>query len=367
MKILYGITKSNFGGAQKYVFDLALEAKNNNHEVSVLCGGDGLLVKKLLENKIRVISLPSLSRDVNLISDFLTFISIFKLLRKERPDVFHLNSSKMGVMGALAGRLAGLKKIIFTAHGWAFNEVRHWIEQIIIEEIAWITILLSDKTICVSERIKSDVDSKPMTSKKLVVIKNGADIFDLLSKEDARKALVPELPQDSLLVGTLSELHHTKGIDIALRAINKMETKVHFVVMGSGEASNKLRKLTKTLGISERVHFLGFLENAKEYLKALDIFTLTSRTEGLPYVLLEAGLASLPVVATNVGGIPEIVKDNQTGILVPKEDYKTLSKLLDKLINSPETQKKLGESLNKKILKNFSKEKMVRETLNLYY
>jgi glycosyltransferase involved in cell wall biosynthesis len=96
MKILYGITKSNFGGAQRYVFDLAREAKLAGHDVAVICGGAGALVQKLEQNHIRVILLPHLKRDISLVDEFRSFHFIFRTLVEENPDVFHTNSSKMG-------------------------------------------------------------------------------------------------------------------------------------------------------------------------------------------------------------------------------------------------------------------------------
>lgn len=366
MRILYGITKSNMGGAQRYVLDLAMAAKAAGHEVAVLLGGKGPLLEKLEKEKIRVITLPSLERDVKIWKDFKSFFEMIQILRDEKPDVFHINSTKMGAMGTLAGRLVGTRKIIFTAHGWAFNEARHWAQKLLIEELAWLTIVFSHKTICVSERLKYDIDSKPFVENKLVVIHNGLDKFNLLPRATARQKLLPDMVPDTFLVGSLAELHHTKGFDIALRAVNKTPSRVHFAILGTGQSQKELRELATTLGIKDRVHFLGYIEDARQYLKAFDILTLTSRTEGLPYMILEAGLASLPVVATNVGGIPEVIKDKENGFLFPTEDHKMLATLLNKLIESPEERKKLGDGLHKTVTSHFSKEEMLRETFSLY-
>ncbi|MEK7194460.1 MAG: glycosyltransferase family 4 protein [Patescibacteria group bacterium] len=366
MKILFGITKSNFGGAQKYVFDLATETKKLGHDVSVVCGGNGMLVNKLKKEGIRVINLVGMERDVRLDEEVKSFFEILRILRKEKPDVFHINSSKMGGAGALAARIAGIKKIIFTAHGWAFNEERPRLQKLIIEKLAWLTVFLSHKTICVSERLRLDMINKPFIKGGLVVINNGIEEFKLLSQEIAREKLDIKLPENSVLVGTLSELHYTKGLDIALRAINKTPENVHLAIFGDGEAKRELQNLSKNLGLSERVRFFGFVDDAPKYLRAFDIFTLTSRTEGLPYVLLEAGLAELPVVTSNVGGIPEIIKDKETGMLVPKENPKILAEIITKLSNNVEERKRLGENLKKSVVTNFSKQKMVEKTLSLY-
>src|SRR5260221_10437089 len=116
MKIIYGITKSNFGGAQRYVYDLATAAKAAGHDVAVMTGGNGVLVEKLRGNGIRVIEIKGLKRDISIVDEFKSFHFIFRTLYAEKPDVFHTNSSKMGGIGNLAGRLAAVKKVILTAH-----------------------------------------------------------------------------------------------------------------------------------------------------------------------------------------------------------------------------------------------------------
>ncbi len=325
-----------------------------------------MLTDKLKKEGIRVISLLEMERNIRLGKEIKSFFEILKILRVERPDVFHINSSKMGGTGALAGRLIGVKKIIFTAHSWAFNEERPRIQKLIIQKLAWLTVFLSNKTICVSEKLKLDMIDKPFIKEKLVIINNGVGEFKLLSKETAREKLDIKLPEGSSFVGTFSELHYTKGLDITLRAINKTPENVHFAIFGDGEAKRELQNLAKNLGLNERVRFFGFVDEAPKYLKAFDIFTLTSRTEGLPYVLLEAGIAELPVVATNVGGIPEIIRSEETGILIPKENPKILAEALTKLASNTEERKRLGENLKKFITENFSKQKMVERTLNLY-
>ena len=124
MKIVYGITKSNFGGAQRYVFDLTKLAHKAGHDVSVICGGEGVLVDRLRNHGIKVFALPHLKRDISIVDEIRALHFIFRTLFAENPDVFHTNSSKMGGLGNFAARLAGVRKIVFTAHGWAFDEPR---------------------------------------------------------------------------------------------------------------------------------------------------------------------------------------------------------------------------------------------------
>ena len=366
MKIIYGITKSNFGGAQRYVFELAKEARDLGRDVSVLCGGNGTLVKKLNEENIRVISIPGFGRDMDLLNDAPRLWFIIKTLYKERPDVLHINSAKMGGAGIFSGRLLGIKNIIFTAHGWAFNEPRPWWQKVLIKFFSWLTILSAHKTITVSEEMKKEVESWPFIKNKLFVVRNGLKQFNLLSKETSREKL--ELAPEEFIVGTIAELHKVKGLDILLKAWAKFNKNkiAKLVIIGSGESKDSLVKMAQSLGISDTVIFKGFIEDARSLLQAFDIFVLPSRKEGLPYVLLEAGFAGLPVIATRVGGIPEIIDSGINGILVDKEDSEALFSSLILLKEDEKLQHRLGSALKEKIAKEFSLEKMVSETLALY-
>lgn len=129
---MFVVTKSNFGGAQRYVFDLATNLPTNGYDVLVATGSAqgsesaGSLIGMLQHAGIRTVFLPHMARDISPLRDWRTFLSLWKLMRDEKPDVVHLNSSKAGILGALTARLAGVRRIIFTAHGWAFWETRNF-------------------------------------------------------------------------------------------------------------------------------------------------------------------------------------------------------------------------------------------------
>lgn len=367
MKIIYGITKSNFGGAQRYVFDLATETRRAGHEVAVLCGGSGVLTKKLKENEVRIIEIKEMKRDISLVNEFRSFWFILQTLKKERPDVFHTNSSKMGGLGNLAARLAGINKIIFTSHGWEFNAPRPWWQKILIVIFTWFTLLLSHKTVCVSEKTKSDLKNFPFIQNKLSVVYNGIEKFELLEKTNAREKLGIH-DNNVLLVGAISELHPVKGLDILLDAWAKFMKKrdAVLVILGDGEMRENLENLANKLGLENKVVFKGYMDNAKQYLNAFDIFCLPSRSEALPYALLEAGFAGLPAVATNVGGIPEIVENGISGALIPPEDSETLFSTLVLFSEDKNLRNRLGSAIHNVIEERFSIEKMVRQTFALY-
>ncbi len=365
-KVLIGITKSNFGGAQRYVLELAKAARAAGHDVAVLCGGEGVLVDKLTAEGIRIIPLPVLERNVILKRDYKNFFSIYHILKDECPDIFHLNSSKMGGLGSLAARVVRIPQIIFTAHSFEFNAPRPEYQKSIFKFLYWLIVMFSHEVICVSERGLRDLARMPFTSKKLTLIHNGIAPFPLLSQDEARKKLVPNL-SSPLIIGTLAELHKVKGLDILFRAFAQMkDSAAHLVVLGEGEERESLTELTEDLQISDQVHLLGYMERAPEYLKAFDIFALPSRSEGLPYALLEAGMAGLPVVASRVGGIPEVIEDSQSGYLVPAENPYFLSKALKDLTSSSERRQTFGTNLHNLVSKEYNQKDMLKKTLDLY-
>lgn len=376
-KILYLITKSSWGGAGRYVYDLATSLPKEDFEVIVALGGSGELKNKLEKQNIHTVTIPTLQRDVALWDELKAFLNLIKIIRKEKPDILHTNSSKAGALGALAGRIACTPKIIFTAHGWAFNEERSFLSRTAITFLHWLTVILSHKTVAVSHQTKEQgLKKMTLIKNKLVVIHNGIKENPFKEKSLAQKEIFPkEIPgnitKNTVWIGTISELHKNKGLDYIITALGEISRSnlslppFIFVVIGGGEEKETLEKLIKKEGLENIVFLVGYKENASSLLKAFDIFTLTSRTEAFPYVPLEAGLAELPVMASRVGGIPEILSEN-CGILVEKGDINEIKNNLIYLLENPKKRKNYGKNLKKKIVENFSTKNMVKGTIKYY-
>ena len=372
IKVLYIITKSNWGGAQRYVFDLAGSTAKSGYEVVVALGGKGLLKKKLDTTGIRTITIPNLERNINIFSEWKVFFDLLKIFKTERPHVIHLNSSKIGGLGTLAGRFTRIKRIIFTAHGWAHKEDRNIISKKVILFFSWLTVIFSHKTIVVSI---NDFKNSPklFIHRKIIMIHNGISEIKFKDKTFARKEIkkysrVPAV-HGALWLGTISELHKNKGLYFAVRAINRLVKKgynVVFFIIGEGEEKICLNRFIKDMGLEEKVFLLGHIDKASELLFAFDIFTLTSLKEGLPYTLLEAGLAGIPTVATGVGGIPEIVENMKSGILVCPKSPEDIEKVLSYLIDFKKERIQFGSNLKEKVKRDFTVEQMVAETVSLY-
>jgi glycosyltransferase involved in cell wall biosynthesis len=372
-KLYLCITKSNWGGAQKYVYDIATNIPKDKFDVTVLLGGlvtqagYGELKKRLDEVGVKT-QLLKIRRDVNIKNDFNSLFELIQLFRKEKPNIIHLNSSKMGLIGAIAGRIAGIKKIIFIAHGWAFNEERPYYQKLFFRILHIITIIMAHKTISVSEITKKQIGWP--WNKKIVVIKNGLTPISFIEKNKVREILTEKIgqiiPENTLWIGTISELHKTKGLKYVIEAISHIKHNVIFIIIGDGQERESLEKLVSAYKLNDKIFFLGRIESASNYVKAFDIFTLTSITEALPYVVLEAGSAGLPIIASNVGGIPEIIENDKTGILVQPRISEEIKNSIEYLIKNPEKAAAIGMALSDKINKEFKINKMVQETLKLY-
>ncbi|MCX6787327.1 MAG: glycosyltransferase [Candidatus Kaiserbacteria bacterium] len=301
-KILFVITKSNWGGAQRYVYDLATVLPKAEFDVNVAFGQPGRLADELHRAGITTHPILSLQRDISLGADVKSFFELVRLFRIEKPDIVHLNSSKAAGIGALAARFAGIHKIIFTAHGWPFWEPRNPLSRALIYFFSWITALLSHKIIVISDYDLCVARRMPFIEHKVTRIHNGIDPHMAFgSGEKIRNAF----PPGAVITGTIGELNRNKNQQ-ALIEQAKNNPDMFVAIVGEGENRRMLEEQIKKYNLSDRVKLFGFIP-AREVLLSFDVFALPSLKEGLPYVLLEAKLAGLPIMANRVGGVGEIL------------------------------------------------------------
>lgn len=366
-KIIYVITKGNWGGAQRYVFDCACHFKNE-YDVSVILGEGTILEEKLSAEHIPTIKIATLGRDVRFLNDFSALLTLRKIFKNERPDIVHLNSSKIGLFGTLIGRLTRIPKIIFTIHGLPHNEERPLWQKGILLISSYVSILFSHTTILICKKDFDEVVHWPFLKKKITLIHNGISDNVFLEKNVAQEKIsaIKKIPWgDNFILGTISELTKNKGLQYTLRAIVDVPKSV-LVIIGEGEERVFLESEIKRLGLEERVFLCGFVKNAQNYLKAFDVFILSSIKEGLPYVLLEAGNASLPVIASNVGGIPDIVENQKTGLLFSPKETHALQKKIETLLYDKNLRENFAENLREKIRTHFSLRTMCEITGKIY-
>lgn len=374
-KVIIFITKSNWGGAQKYVFDIATHLPQDQFEVVVALGGKELLYTRLVDAGIRVIPLKDLTRDVSVTKDVKVFFEIYFILKNEKPDIIHVNSTKISGIGAVAGKLTGVKNIIFTVHGWAFNEPRGFISKSIIKFLYLVMLWLSNNIIAVSHKIVTQVKGWPFAKNKLTVVHNGISVPNFLERNIAREKLATivgtTFSPETIICGGIGELHPIKGQTYAIQAVEKLiqenpTLQLVYIIIGAGELEQKLRDEIKSRGLEKHVFLTGYLKDGATYLKALDYYIFPSLSEGLPYAVVEAGFAKLPLIATHVGGIPEVVEHGKEGTLVVSQDANAIYNALNVYIENPTVAQAHAEALHTKVISEFSIETMIKKTVEVY-
>ena len=374
LKICYVITKGVWGGAQKYLYALATSLPQEKYEVFAIVGSGGILKNKLESRGVKVFEVDSLKRDISLVSEIKSFIKIFNLIRKITPDILHLNSPKASGIGIVVAKMLLVPKTIQTVHGWTFNENRNIFSRGLIYFFSWITVIFSDKTIVISKSEKSQALKMPfIADNKIVLVRNGIDKIKYIEKNIVREALlhrvgknIKDFPAGTIWLGTISELTKNKGLKYAISALSEIQTNFVFFIIGEGEERENLESLILEKGLQNKVFLLGFIDIANLYLKAFDVFTLTSMKEGLPYSIMEAGGAGVPVISSNIGGIPDIVDSGKSGILVKKGNIAEIKKAIIELSSDSKKRTEYGNKLKQKIEKEFDIEQMIKKTLALY-
>lgn len=373
-KILYLITKSVWGGAGKYGYELA--AHTTEFETMVAAGGRGALAKKLSEKGIAYFEIRGLGRDIKILGDLLAFFQILAIIFKNNPDILHSSSPKAAGIGGLAFFIYKLitfrfsAKSIYTIHGWVFNEPRPKWQQWILRNFSRLICVFYNKIIVISKKdYQSGVDLYIAPKKKFVLIHNGIDpqTANFLNKEEAQKKLLGDVHPDTTIIGAIGEFTKNKGYTYLIDAAKLLQgLKFKILIIAWGEEKKNLEAKIKNYGQDREVFLIDNLSPASPYLKSFDVFVLPSLKEGLPYVLLEAGLAGLPVVATDVGGNSDIIEHERTGLLVPPANPEALARALKRFMFDVGLGQKLSHNLYQKILSDFSQKEMLEKTLALY-
>lgn len=379
MKVLFVITKSNWGGAQRYVFDLAASLPRENYDVAVAVGGQGLLAERLKSAGIKVVGIPHLERDINFFKELYSTFYLWSIIQNERPDTIHLNSSKAGGLGAMAAYFLRLidrrfrPMIIFTVHGWAFNERRNFIYQGLIYFLQWLTAFFSDKIVVLSRHdLRQAIEMPLIPNEKFVWIPLGVKEPDFIERTKAREILKID-PAEKMLIGTVAEFTLNKGLQYLVEGAKYLKEsgngkKVNFkiAIIGTGENFEKRKQQVAELGLENEVILCGFVADAVKYFKAFDIFILPSLKEGLPYTIIEAMHAGLPIVASSVGGLTDLIENEKNGILIPPKKPQEIADALKVLLKSRVMREKMGARSLELATQKFSFEKMLNGTIDVY-
>ena len=360
MKICYILTRSDtVGGVQIHVKNFSKMMNEKMHEAHILVGGKGPYYEQLVNEGHNVYSINFLRKEINPIYDFIALIELIICLRKIKPEIVSTHSSKAGVLGRLACRILTIP-VIFTAHGWAFTEGVSSLKQFFYSKIEGLMAIITDRIITVSNYdLELALQKEIAQNHKMRCVHNGMpEISDqYLSDMDSEKIKICmvarfDLQKDhATLLSSLSEIKH-------------LNWELDF--LGDGPLLDSMKKYAKENEIQDRVNFLGQISDVESYLSKSQIFTLISNWEGLPRSIIEAMRSGLPIIASDVAGVSELVKDGINGYLIPRKDIKTLTKRLESMIRDEEQRLNMAKQSRKKYKEGFTMEKTFEKTFELY-
>ncbi|WP_264887134.1 glycosyltransferase family 4 protein [Stutzerimonas stutzeri] len=361
MKIAYVITRSDaLGGASVHLLDLAQGMLRLGHDVVVLVGGTGTVTDRLQQDGIPYRSLTHLVRPFKPVSDIRALAELRQVFAEVRPDVVHLHSSKAGTIGRLAAISLGLPSI-FTAHGWAFTEGVPLARRLVYWAIELLTAPLAERIITVSEFDRQlALRMRVGTAAKMQVIHNAVP-------DRPRPCLPARETTAPVRLMMVARFEAPKDQATLLRALAQIESQDwQLDLIGNGPELHASRLLASTLGLDRHIRFLGDCRNVGELLEEADIFVLCSLWEGLPLSIIEAMRAGLPVVATRVGGVPELVAEGHTGLLAAAGNIESLRSALLTLMQNREARQRMGVAGRMRYENHFRLDRMLDETLTVY-
>ena len=351
IKLCHVVQHARIAGTEKHVYLLATGLDRNRFEVHVCTFEHGDLVQRLRAEGVSVTVLPKSHSVVH-------FVRLAGFFSAMKYDLVHCHS---GGYACAAARLAGIRRILYTKHGIGFTPEELHDRSLSRKLRDRIIDLCTAKYIALTQYDKSVmVKVLGIPAGKIEIIPNGIDP-DLISAVSSRHA--------QKLVGTVGRLTKQKGIEFLIRAMPMIISKhpsVKLLIAGSGEEESRLKALVEELKIGKRVEFLGYLDDPISMMRNLDVFVLPSVWEGFPYVLLEAMALKMPIVATDIFGVNEIVKHQRSGILVHPRDPDSIADAVIMIISNKPMSRRMGKAAYNQFLDEFTLDKSISKTANLY-
>lgn len=335
------------GGVLEYLYMFLNNFKNEDYENILIVSQDYEKSLEKFKNIVKDVYIIQMTREIKLKQDIKSTLEIRKLLKKIKPDILYLHSSKAGAYGRIAMFFNRKIKILYNAHGWYFNADMSIKKKKIIALIERILAIRADKIINIS---KSEYDSalkyKIASEKKMCIIENGIDFkkFDGCDKfrEETRKKY--NIRDNEIVIGVVGRLSEQKDPMTTIKAFNevyKENKNVRLMYVGSGELENEVMKYAKENNLAQLVTITGWIDDTEKYIPAFDIAILPSKWEGFGLVLVEYMACNKPIVASNVGGITDIIKTENSGFLIEVGNIKEFAKHIEKYIKNKELYNKV--------------------------
>ena len=373
INILYVITKLELGGAQKHLLNLTRGLDKERFNPFILTAHDGLLVDAARQIPgLQLVRCRFFERPIRPVKDILTLFFLYRFIRNNNIDIVHTHSSKAGILGRLAAKAAGVKNIIHTVHGWSFHGYQSGIAYYFYLFLEKLCASFSSQIIVVSQWDKRQASQHSVGRQdKLKLIRYNINLEEFRNKAGAIR--VKEefgLSGADLVVGMVACFKAQKApldfIKLAAAVANDFPN-AKFILVGDGVLRKKVCALINKLNLKRKIILTGWRNDIASILSCLDVFVLTSLWEGLPIAVLEAMAAGVPVIATDTGGISEVVLSGKTGYLVKPHDIQALQERLKELLTNPYLRNELSKSAGLSLESDeYSLDNMLQNTTQLY-
>jgi len=376
VKVVRIIARLNIGGPAIHTILLTARLNNEGFESTLVTGVEGKYEGNMLDlaaaKGVKPIIIPQLRRNIGPIGGFIALFKLYRLMRREKPDIVHTHTATAGLLGRLAAKLAGVPVILHTFHGHVLHGYFGPLQSKALVWMERVLALLSDRIVTVSEGQRQELAGYGIAPlEKITVVPLGFELEELLACESHRGELRRELglTDGNKLVGIVARLVPIKNHHLFLQAaqvVAEAMPQVRFLVVGDGELREELEVYARDLRLDGKVLFTGWRRDLPCLYADLDVVALTSINEGTPVSLIEALAAGVPVVATAVGGVPDVVVDGETGYLVEAGDVKGLAEAIIELLRNPGKAREMGQKGREAIYPKFAAQTLIANVEGLY-
>lgn len=362
LKVVHVIGGGEFGGAEQHIIQLLSLLPEHDVAGKVICFYEAGLSQALRERGIEVKVLQFGRFDLRL------FFALRKVLKQAEPDIIHTHGVKANFFTRLAARSLTSTPLITTVHSVLRFDYINRLTYMVASLMERRTRKHNDHFIAVSETIKASLTEDGVAPRDVTVVHNGIDAKRYADGNDQLRSDLA-LPEGAKIIGIVTRLVKIKGLAYLIGAMPRIVAHnplARLVILGTGPEEAELRHLVDKLGLQEQVIFTGFRDDVAACLGSFDYYVSASLSEGLPLNVLEAMAASLPIVATNVGGIPLIVEDRHSALLVKPSSSDALADGVIELMDHPELAERLAQEAQLHVAQHFSPERMAQETVAIY-
>jgi glycosyltransferase involved in cell wall biosynthesis len=374
------ITRLIVGGAQENTLLTAIGQRRRGMDVTLLAGPDpgpeGDLHDAARKQGVPLHILPRLVRPIRPVNDLVALFQLYRIIERGGYDVVHTHSSKAGILGRIAARLAGVETVVHTIHGLPFHPYQAAWKNGLYIRMERLAAPLSDFLIAVSQKIIDGALAAGIgTRDRYVKVFSGMELEPFLevgsrmTVAEARRRL--SIPEGAPVVGKIARLFPLKGHDAffeAAAAIAAEEPECRFVLVGDGILRSRLEEEARRLGIADRTRFVGLVppEEVPRCILAMDVVAHTSLREGIARVIPQAGAVGKPVVTYEIDGAPEVVRDGLSGFLVPPGDAGAIARRALRLLRDPRLREEMGARARAFAAEHYRADGMV-EAVNAVY